>query len=208
MLFRSPADEAARHATDTDGRAQRWANVMVDLLATALACHAFVWASLAVHLPELLQGLGLGAGAAVTVAALMGPAQVLSRSAELFAQRWLSPLVLAIPVFGLLPLSLVSLALPWPPGVAAVVFVRFVPLAVEGGDHFLRRGRVRALLVTHGARPHSNPASLVPGFLFLPLIQQGLRQRKHPSTPVISTSPSVSRRPWFRRRSTPLHSAR
>ena len=119
----NPADEAARHATDTDGRAQRWANVVVGLLATALACHAFVWASLAVHLPELLQGLGLGAGAAVTVAALMGPAQVLSRSAELFAQRWLSPLVLAIPVFGLLPLSLLSLALPWPPGVAAVVFV-------------------------------------------------------------------------------------
>jgi MFS family permease len=101
----------------------RWARIAVTLLATAFACHAFIWSSLAVHLPELLQGLGLGAGLAVTIASLMGPAQVLSRSAELFAQRWLSPVALAIPVFAMLPLSLVPLALPLPQTMAAIAFV-------------------------------------------------------------------------------------
>jgi MFS family permease len=105
-----------------DARA-RWARIAVTLLATAFACHAFIWSSLAVHLPELLQGLGLGAGLAVTVASLMGPAQVLARSAELFAQRWLSPVALAVPVFAMLPLSLVPLALPLPQTIAAIAFV-------------------------------------------------------------------------------------
>ena len=71
----------------------------------------------------IVWGLGLGAGLAVTIASLMGPAQVLSRSAELFAQRWLSPVALAIPVFAMLPLSLVPLALPLPQTMAAIAFV-------------------------------------------------------------------------------------
>lgn len=124
----APAAPASRHEvgvrTGADGGdRERWARVAVALLATAFACHAFIWSSLAVHLPELLQGLGLGTGLAVTIAALMGPAQVLSRSAELFAQRWLSPIALAIPVFAMLPLSIIPLALPLPLTVGAIAFV-------------------------------------------------------------------------------------
>ena len=95
----------------------------VTLIATAFALHAFIWSSLAVHLPQLLKAFSLGTSAAVAVAAMMGPAQVVARSAELFAQRWLSPVALAVPVFGLLPLSLATLALPLRPELAAVVFV-------------------------------------------------------------------------------------
>ena len=115
-------DLTASVVPETDAR-ERWARVAVTLLATAFAFHAFIWSSLAVHLPELLQGLGLGAGLAVTIASVMGPAQVLSRSAELFAQRWLSPVALAIPVFAMLPLSLIPLALPLPQTMAAIAFV-------------------------------------------------------------------------------------
>ena len=115
-------DLTASVAPETDAR-ERWARVAVTLLATAFAFHAFIWSSLAVHLPELLQGLGLGAGLAVTVASVMGPAQVLARSAELFAQRWLSPVALAIPVFAMLPISLIPLALPLPQTIAAIAFV-------------------------------------------------------------------------------------
>ena len=120
----SASQPAAKIRTGPDsGDRERWAGIAVALLATAFACHAFIWSSLAVHLPELLRGFGLGTGLAVTVAALMGPAQVLSRSAELFAQRWLSPIALAIPVFAMLPLSLIPLALPVPLTVAAIAFV-------------------------------------------------------------------------------------
>jgi hypothetical protein len=97
--------------------------IAVFLLATAFAFHAFIWSSLAVHLPALLDGFGVAGGAAVAIASLMGPAQVVSRSAELFAQRWLSPLVLTVPVFAMLPLSLLPLAIPGPIIVHATVFV-------------------------------------------------------------------------------------
>jgi hypothetical protein len=119
----SHASASSARTSATRTPRERWAAVVITLLATALACHAFIWSSLAVHLPELLQGFGLGAGAAVTVASLMGPFQVLSRSAELFAQRWLSPLAIAVPVFAMLPLSLTALALPVSVTAAATSFV-------------------------------------------------------------------------------------
>ncbi len=119
----APATAPSAHPLADPEERERWVRIAVTLLATAFACHAFIWSALAVHLPRLLQGLGLGAGLAVTVASLMGPAQVLSRSAELFAQRWLSPVALAVPVFAMLPLSLVPLALPLPQTIAAIAFV-------------------------------------------------------------------------------------
>lgn len=93
------------------------------LLATAFAFHAFIWSSLAVHMPDLLGGFGLSEGTAVAVASLLGPAQVVSRSAELFAQKWLSPFALAVPVFAMLPLSLLPLGLPGEPVLHAIAFV-------------------------------------------------------------------------------------
>lgn len=95
----------------------------VVLLATAFAFHAFIWSSLAVHLPGMLVGFGVTDGVAVAIAAMLGPAQVASRSAELFAQRWLSPLTLAVPVFAMLPLSLLPFALPGEPTLHAIAFV-------------------------------------------------------------------------------------
>lgn len=121
-----------RHSIDQDPPSSTLAGIRTDeahreravlLLSGALALHAFVWSSLAAHLPALLIGLGLGAAAAVGIGALMGPAQVIARSLELFAQRWLSPLALAVPVFGLIPLAFVPLALPLEPLSAAAVFV-------------------------------------------------------------------------------------
>ncbi len=119
--------------------------IAVLLLATAFSFHAFIWSSLAVHLPDLLQGFGLTEGTAVAVAALLGPAQVISRSAELFAQRWLSPLALAVPVFAMLPLSLLAFALPGDPLAHAIAFVLLYGLS--NGLLTILRGALPLLII-------------------------------------------------------------
>lgn len=143
------ADKAAAaanpHERSTTAPSPQWAEKAVLLIATAFACHAFIWSSLAVHLPELIQGIGLSAGAAVAIAAMMGPAQVISRSAELLAQRWLSPLTLTVPVFAMLPLSLLLFALPIPAGIAATAFV--LTYGFSNGLLTILRGALPLMLI-------------------------------------------------------------
>ena len=74
--------------------------------AIVLSAHTFVFASLAAHLIDVMQGLGLAATTAVALASTIGIAQVGARSLELLGQRWLAPLTVAVVSLGMLPLSL------------------------------------------------------------------------------------------------------
>ncbi len=74
--------------------------------AIVLSAHTFVFASLAAHLIDVMQGLGLAATTAVALSSTIGIAQVGARSLELLGQRWLAPLTVAVISLGMLPLSL------------------------------------------------------------------------------------------------------
>lgn len=95
----------------------------ITLISAAFALHSLIWSAMATHLPGLLTGLGMSSGIAIAVAALMGPAQVVSRSAELVAQRWLSATALAVPVFAMQPVAFLLLGLGQSQLASAVVFV-------------------------------------------------------------------------------------
>lgn len=62
------------------------------LLAIVFAVAWFISTAMAAHLPRLLQEQGLGLAAALAVAALVGPAQVLARGAEFLWMRRVHPL--------------------------------------------------------------------------------------------------------------------
>jgi len=64
-------------------------------LAFVFAATWFVSTAMAAHLPRLLQSAGASPTAAITAAALVGPAQVAARLAEYGVMRWLSPLITA-----------------------------------------------------------------------------------------------------------------
>jgi MFS family permease len=93
------------------------------LLAATFTLHAFVASTMAAHLPMLLAGLGLGAAAVVSAAALMGVAQVGARLVEMLLQNRFSALATAPPSVALLPAAFV-VVLAWPGhAVAAALFV-------------------------------------------------------------------------------------
>jgi hypothetical protein len=81
------------------------------LFGAALGVHGFISYALSTHLPALLQGLGLNMTAAITVAALMGPAQVLARIVELRLQRSVPALSLTVPIFVLMPIAFIGFVL-------------------------------------------------------------------------------------------------
>ena len=68
---------------------------LAPLLALLFALMALVSTGIATHLPSLLQAAGVNLAAAVAVASLVGPAQVLARLLEMGWLRRLSPLVAA-----------------------------------------------------------------------------------------------------------------
>ncbi|MBP6901084.1 MAG: MFS transporter [Burkholderiaceae bacterium] len=65
------------------------------LLSLVFAVFSFVGTSMAMHLPQLLQALGLGLAAAVAASALVGPAQVAGRLMELGFLHRVHPLLSA-----------------------------------------------------------------------------------------------------------------
>jgi len=65
------------------------------LLATVFAATWFVSTAMAAHLPQVLVSAGVGLGAAITIAALVGPAQVAGRLGEFAFLRSTHPLVAA-----------------------------------------------------------------------------------------------------------------
>lgn len=96
------------------------------LVGTTFTLHAFVNSTMAAHLVMLLGGLGLGATAVVSAAALMGIAQVAARGIEMLLQARFSALAIALPSVALLPAGFV-VALAWPgsPTVAALFAVLY-----------------------------------------------------------------------------------
>jgi hypothetical protein len=88
------------------------------LLAVVFAATRFSGSSMAAHLPQVLLGAGVGMGMAITVAALVGPAQVAGRLGEYALLRRTHPLVAARlaaaahPIGALLLLALGPVASP------------------------------------------------------------------------------------------------
>ncbi len=69
--------------------------LVLGLLAAAFTCSGFVFASMAAHLPRLLEVVGCTPAAAVAAASLVGASQVAARLAEAGALSRLHPLVSA-----------------------------------------------------------------------------------------------------------------
>lgn len=96
-------------------------------LAGVFAIAWFVSTAMAAHLPQLLQMAGLGVAAAVSVAALVGPAQVAGRLAEYGFLRHLHPLLSARLAAAAHPVGALAVLLSSVPllGILAPVFVVF-----------------------------------------------------------------------------------
>jgi MFS family permease len=114
---REPALESPAHvasamcASGRDVASQRRRAFV--FLATFSALTAFVTSAMAAHLPGLLLATGVSSVAALTAAALVGPAQVAARLAEFIATRQFSyhPLVTARSATVLHPLGALALSM-------------------------------------------------------------------------------------------------
>ena len=121
------------------------------ILAGVFTCSGFVFASLAAHLPRLLQAVGCTPAAAIFAASLVGATQVAGRLVEAGWLHKLHPLVLARLTLSLHPLAAVLLALFGPPvaliytalhgvGVGIMTILKGVlPLALYGPQGFGKR---------------------------------------------------------------------
>ncbi len=92
------------------------------LLATFFSLRAAISGIVSVHALKLLQGVGLGAGAAVGVAALIGPSQVFGRVLEVAFGRRVDPLVTSWLGAALLPLGVLGLLARAPVAAFAVAY--------------------------------------------------------------------------------------
>lgn len=126
---RTPAPEAERRpAIPTAPRASFL------LLATFFSVRSAISALVSVFALVLLQGTGLTPGAAVGVAALIGPVQVAGRLLEVAVARWLDPLVISIIGAALLPAGVAALL----GGAPALVFA--VGYGMSNGILTISRG--------------------------------------------------------------------
>ncbi|WP_020653709.1 MFS transporter [Massilia niastensis] len=95
-------------------------------LALAFAGNVLVFSALAIHLIPLLQHLGHAAGAAVLMAALIGPMQVAGRIGEMTVGRHAPPRRVGVAVFAALPAALLTLLLfgsqAWAPALFCMIF--------------------------------------------------------------------------------------
>jgi predicted MFS family arabinose efflux permease len=94
-------------------------------LAAVFAIAWFISTAMATHLPHLLQRAGLGLGAAISIAALVGPAQVAGRLAEYGLLRHVHPLHSARFAAAAHPVAALALLLAGAPllGALAPMFV-------------------------------------------------------------------------------------
>jgi MFS family permease len=138
------------------------------LMVTGFALQSFVNAALLAHMVPMLSAIGLG-GAAVTVGALFGPSQVLSRFINMMFGRDLSQLILALISAVLMPgaVALLTLTAPSLPGAFAFAVLfglgsglnsivqGTLSLALFGSDGYgQRQGQVLAVrLVVSSAAP-------------------------------------------------------
>jgi len=108
------------------------------LLAAAFSVNAFFMTAFAIHLVGLLEQIGLAAGAAVAIGALVGPSQVGGRLAEfIFAQKR-HPLEVAIVTMALMPAAFLLLAF----GGATVAAAFAVGYGISQGLLTIVRGTV------------------------------------------------------------------
>ncbi|MFZ4809568.1 MAG: MFS transporter [Hyphomicrobiaceae bacterium] len=105
----TPGAPGAAPAADSPLLTGRKKLIAMALFATVMSSNAFVFGALAVHLPSILQATGLAAGAAVTLAAIKGVAQVAGRVWEILFARKLAPLDVGRIAVAILPLSFVLL---------------------------------------------------------------------------------------------------
>lgn len=126
--------------------------LLFPLLLAGFAAQGFVSAALLVHMVPLMAALGLGASAAL-VTTLFGPAQVLSRVANLRFGRGLSQTSLAVVTAAMAPVALLLLFATAPALAGAIAFaVLFgfgsglssiiagtLPLALFGSDNYGQR---------------------------------------------------------------------
>jgi hypothetical protein len=115
------------------------------VLAGVFAASWFVATAMAAHLPRLLEALGAAPAAAVTAAALVGPAQVGARLIEFSFLRRVSPLVSARLATALHPIGAALLAIIGAP--AAILFT----LLHGGGNGMLTIARGTLPLALFGA---------------------------------------------------------
>ncbi len=120
------------------------------LLAAAFTFNALVFSAMTIHLLAIIVAKGLSAAHAAALGALIGPMQVAGRLAEMsFGQR-VSPAIVGIIASGLLPVSVLLLAISEPSisnflvfallfgaGNGAMTIVRgTVPVEFFGRDHY------------------------------------------------------------------------
>src|SRR6185437_9283907 len=91
-LFLIPKGEVKSPAAPADGAAASPVSKTMLVLAGVFGATWFVSASLAAHLPRLLQAMGATPDASVAAAALVGPAQVVARLFEFSVLRRVSPM--------------------------------------------------------------------------------------------------------------------
>jgi len=115
------------------------------VLAGVFAASWFVATAMAAHLPRLLEALGAAPAAAVSAAALVGPAQVAARLVEFSFLRRVSPLVSARLATALHPIGAALLAIIGAP--AAILFT----LLHGGGNGMLTIARGTLPLALFGA---------------------------------------------------------
>lgn len=112
----------------------------LSLFAAVISLNGIVFGALAVHLVPLLEANGLTAGAAVTLAAFKGAAQVAGRVWEIVFARRLPALQLGrVAVWGM-PLAFATLLLPFGSFVDTVIFT--VVYGVANGLITIVRGAV------------------------------------------------------------------
>ncbi len=115
--------QAAKVEDDTymplEGTARRKA---MALFAAIVAFNGLVFSSISAHVVPLFEGLGFAGAEAVTMAALIGPAQVASRIGEIMLGKRLKAVHLGLIAFGLLPVALAIFAAGGFTAAAALVF--------------------------------------------------------------------------------------
>jgi predicted MFS family arabinose efflux permease len=104
---RTPVDEAPRLETGELPPERRRAAFLAFALATS--AQGFVGWGLSLHLPHLLESLGLAAATALVIAALGGPAQIAGRGIDMIAAGKIHPLGLALLSVSLAPLAFLLL---------------------------------------------------------------------------------------------------
>lgn len=123
---------------------------LLGLLAYVFAANWFVSTALAAHLPALFVGTGMTLTAAIAAAALVGPAQVAARVAEMVLLRRAGPLTSAIAACLLHPIAVALFLFAGAPAAAFAILhgagngiltiaTGTVPLALFGADGYSRR---------------------------------------------------------------------